>query len=160
MADILRRVAPVLEEEFIDILALDFAWNIVLGIMPLEFEGIEDQIMEHNRKDTTAEKIDNIERITSISEYLLESKPDFSYENLELFSQATGQLIKYAAGDREAENSLKPLKDLYISFVTSYYIESVKNGKVLPAIRNIKNINAKIFTGSPEINTKLLEIVS
>jgi len=160
MAEVMSKLAPLLDEEYIDMLACNSAWNIVLGVIPYEFKGYENQIMEENRKDTSSEKIDNIERITSLSKYLLEIKPDFSYENLELFSLAACQLIKYTSGDSKAENSLTPLKDLYISFVTSYYIESVKSGNVRSASKNIRHFSEMIFGEHDEIRTRLNEVIS
>jgi hypothetical protein len=159
-ADVLRKLSPVLNEEYIDMLAANTVWNLVLGILPDKFNGIEEQIMEQARKDTTAEKIDNIEQLTHYAEYLCREKPDYEYGNLELFSLALLQLVRYTEGDEKSGDSLRRMKDLYFSFITSYYIESVKNGTVRAASKNIRHFSEKIFGGHDDIRTKLNEVIS
>jgi len=153
------KLSPVVETLSIDMISSDFVWSIVLGVLPVEYKGLEDKIMENSRKDSTAEKIDNIEMITDYAEYFLKEKPDFGYANLELFSQALHQLIKYTSGDLQAENSLKKLKDLYISFMTFYIIESIKAGRNKISRENIIHFSEKIFRESPEIKARLNDIV-
>lgn len=160
LAEIMRKLAPLLAEEHIELLAANSVWNLVLGILSDKFNGIEEQIMEQARKDTTAEKVDNIEQLTHYAEYLCREKPDFGYENLELFSLALLQLIRYTEGDKKSGDSLRRMKDLYFSFITSYYIESVKTGTVRSASKNIRHFSEKIFGGHDEIRTKLNEVIS
>ena len=158
--EIILKLSPILDELDIEFVSSDFVWSIVLGMLPIEHKGYEDMMMENCRKDSIAEKIDNIEILTGYAEYMINEKPDFGYANLESFSQALRQLIKYVSGEPKAEKSLKKLKHLYISFLTLYYVESVKDGRIGSASKNIKYFSDKILNIDDELKTKLNELVS
>ncbi len=158
--EIILKLCPILHELDIDYISSDFVWSIVLGMLPIEHKGYEDIMMENSRKDSTAEKIDNIERLTGYAEYMITEKPDFGYANLESFSQALRQLIKYVSGDPKAEQSLEKIKNLYISFITSYYVESVKNRGIGSASKNIGYFRDSILNIDDDLKTKLNELVS
>lgn len=158
--EIIMKLSPILDELDIQLISSDFVWSVVLGMLPIEHKGYEDMMMENSRKDSTAEKIDNIELLTKYAEYMVTEKPDFGYANLESFSQALRQLINYVSGESKAEKSLKKLKHLYISFLTLYYVESVKNGRIGSASKNIKYFSDEILNIDDELKTKLNDLVS
>ena len=160
LAQIMRKLAPLLSNEYIELMATNSAWNIILGVLPDTLNGYEQKIMEQNRMDTSAEKIDNITRITSYAEYFLNNKPDFSLAYVESFSQAIAQLVKYTSGDKKAEDSLRPLKNLYISFMTSYYIKSVQNATVRSVTINIRDFSEIISVDDYELAARLNDIIS
>lgn len=158
--EIILKLSPIFDELDIEVVSSDFVWSIVLGMLPIEHNGYEDIMMENCRKDNTAEKIDNIEILTAYAEYMITDKPDFDYANLESFSQALRQLIRYVSGDPKAERSLEKLKDLYLSFMTTYYVESVKNGRIGSTYKNIRHFSNEILNIDEELKTKLNELVS
>ena len=70
------------------------------------------------------------------------------------------QLIRYTSGDEIATNSLVKLKKIYISFITSYYYESMTLGKKEEATETLKNFCEKILKEDKEMSTKLANILS
>ena len=160
LALVLRKLLPLFENIDIVLIASDTVWNIVLGVFPVKYDNRENQIMENNRNDSTAEKIDNIDQITEYAEYFLAEKPDFKYSNLESFSYALKQLLRYTSEDQQAVNSLNRLKDLYISFMTSYYLRSIKNGMSKSATENIRYFCKKILFEDNQLCSKLSNLYS
>jgi hypothetical protein len=158
--DVFKKLSPIIDEIEIESISSDFVWSIILGVLPLTPEGERNKLLEISLKDTTAEKIDNIEMITHYAEYFIKWKPDYRYPNVESFSQALGQLIKYVSTDPPAEKQLDRLKDLYISFITDYYIDSIKAGRSVSAAKNASFLAEKIFTDNMEIKARLNEIIS
>jgi len=158
LAEILRKLSTLFENLDIEQIASNTVWNIVLGVLPVKYEGRENEIMEFNLKDSTHEKIDNIDQITDLAEYFLKEKPDYGFSNLESFSYALRQLIRYTFEDELAEASLDRLKDLYLTFITSYYLQATKAGINKVASENIKFFCEKILNEDKNLLSKLSEL--
>lgn len=157
-AETILKLLPLFENVDIENIASDSVWNIVLGVLPVEFKGKEEELMEISRKDNTNEKIDNINQITDLAEYMVTEKPQYKFSNLESFSYAIRQLNRYVKGDSSAEMSLIRLKKLYIEFMTSYYLQALKNGSNKIACENLKLFAEKILNEDPFIKSKLAEL--
>lgn len=157
-AEILRKLSTLFENVDIKQIASNTVWNIVLSVLPVKFKGQEYQIMESNRKDRTAEKIDNVDQITDLAEYFLKEKPDYGFSNLESFSYALRQLIRYTSEDELAEASLDRLKDLYLTFITSYYLQAAKAGINKVASENIKFFCENILNEDKNLLSKLSDL--
>jgi len=154
LAEILRKLSTLFENVDLEQIASNTVWNIVLGVLPVKYEGRENEIMEFNLKDSTHEKIDNIDQITDLAEYFLKEKPDYGFSNLESFSYALRQLIRYTSGDELAEASLDRLKDLYLTFITSYYLQATKDGINKIASENIKFFCEEILNEDKNLISK------
>ena len=160
LAEILNKLSTLFENISIELLASDMIWKTVLGILPVKYKGHESQIMEINHKDSTAEKVDNIDRITELAEYFLKEKPTYEYSNLESFSYALRQLIRYSSNDEQAVTSLNRLKDMYIAFITSYYIQLTKDGLSKVASENISYFCKEILNEDKILISKLSNLHS
>ena len=67
---------------------------------------------------------------------------------------------RYASGDDIASSSLLKLKKIYISYITSYYHESMTLGKKMEALDTIKYFGEEILKEDEEIKIKLANILS
>jgi len=157
-AKTLHKLTPLFQNVDIVDIAGDTVWNIVLGVLPIEFKGREEELMDNNRKDSTNEKIDNIDQITDLAEYMITEKPIFEFSNIESFSYALRQLNRYVKGDSLAETSLIRFKKLYLEFMTSYFLQAVKNGSGKIASKNLKLFSDKILSEDTFIKSKLSEL--
>jgi len=156
---VLDAVTPLIEEFGVGILASDFVWSIVLGVLPCEGSEHEIMAMEMSRKDPTIEKVKNIAKITAFAKMLTE-RPDYSDSNITDFTYAIRQLIRYTAGDSIAASYLKDLKNIYVSFITSYYYQSVEFGKRDDALKNLKSFGEEILQEDMFLREKLAEIAA
>ena len=138
-------------------MASDFVWSIVLGVLPCQGSEYETIAMEMNRNDPTLEKVKNIAKITAFAKLLTE-RPDYSDSNLTDFTYAVRQLIRYTAGDAIATSYLKDLKNIYVSFITSYYYQSAEFGKRDDALNNLKSFAEEILQEDMYLRQKLAEI--
>ncbi|MBN1182183.1 MAG: hypothetical protein JXB49_07840 [Bacteroidales bacterium] len=156
---VLDAVTPLFEDFGVGILASDFVWSIVLGVLPCEGSEHEEMAMEMNRKDATIEKVKNIAKITAFAKMLTE-RPDYSDSNISSFTYAVRQLIRYTAGDAVATSYMKDLKNIYVSFITSYYYQSVEFGKRDDALNNVKSFGEDILHEDSYLREKLAEIAA
>ena len=157
-AETILKLLPLFENVDIENIACDTVWNIVLGVLPIEYKGKENQFMDISRKDSTNDKVDNIDQITDLAEYIVTEKPRFEFSNLESFSYALRQLNRYVEGDSVAEASLIRLKELYLKYMADYYLQAVKNGSNQIASENLKIFAEKILYEDLYIKSKLAEL--
>lgn len=159
LADTLEKLSPLLDDEFIGMLGAGSVWNLVLGVMPVEYKGKEERIMVLNRRDSTDAKIGNIRRLTYYGKQVLASKPDFSREQRLLFSQALSQLLKYAEGDSKASESLGSLKGMYIEFMSAWYAGCLTTGSSRSASWEILQTADRLFSRFGDVRDNLYSIV-
>lgn len=159
LSETLNKISSLFEDDMIGLLSSTFIWDVVLGVMPVEFHGIEKQILEQNKKDKSTEKTENIKRLTFYATQIMMYKPDHNRENRTLFSQALLQLMIYSEGDDEASESLKNMKKLFIAFMKSWYGKSLKSGTARSAAREIRLLAEKRFVDFSEFGKELLNII-
>ena len=63
-------------------------------------------------------------------------------------------------GDYKATFALKELKDLYISFMTEYFYQSVKSGKKKEAIKKLELFGEKILREDKDLQERLTKIIT
>lgn len=137
----------------------DSVWSMVLGVLPKGDSDQDKKMMEFSRKDSTEHKVENINQITGLAK-LITQRYDYSISNLTDFTYAIRQLDRYTWDDNVASSSLTALKDIYISFITSYYHESLTLGKKKEALNTIKYFGEEILQEDKEISTRLAKISS
>ena len=143
----------------IEIFASNTLWCLVFGVFPCAEGELEKQVIEASLKDIPEHKIDNIFKITEIAK-LITQRPDYSTSNVTEFTYALRQLIRYASNDEIVSSSLSELKDIYISFITSYYYESTTFGKKEEAIKALKLFRQEILNEDEDMKARLAEILS
>lgn len=156
---VLDAIMPLIELDGTGILASNVPWCIVLGAMPAEEGEKERQMMEFNRKDATKDKIEGITRLTQLAESITQ-RNDFNDENLQDFTYAIRQLTRYVWEDEKASTALKELKDMYISFMTEYYYQSVKFGKKEDAIKNLQIFGEEILKEDIDLRERIADIIN
>ena len=156
---VLPSIYSIIETFGVDILAGDIIWSMVLGTLPHKEGELENNVLEMSLKDSTEDKVDNIQQITDLAK-LITTRPDYSISNLTDFTYAIKQLISYTSGDDIASGSLSDLKDIYISYITSYYYESMTLGEKREALETLKYFGEEILKDNEEMSTKLVSILS
>ena len=156
---VLKAIAPLMKTLGIGMFAVNSVWSMVLGVLPKNESEREKQMMEFSRRDSTEDKVDNINQITKLAR-LITKRSDYSISNITEFSYAIMQLNRYASGDEIASSSLSKLKKIYISYITSYYHESMTLGKKKEALETLKLFGEEILKEDEEMRTKLAEISS
>ncbi|NLE34146.1 MAG: hypothetical protein GX622_03510 [Bacteroidales bacterium] len=159
LAYVLDTVDPLIQNFGVEILASNFAWSIVLGVLPCEGSENEKMAMELNRRDTTIDKVENIARLTVLGKALAD-RPDYSDSNITEFTLAVRQLLRYTAEDATASAYLKDLKFIYISFITSYYYQSVKFGKKEEALKILAQIANGILAEDEKLKNQIINIMN
>lgn len=156
---VLDAMTPITELGGTGILASNVPWCIVLGAMPAEEGEKERQMMEFNRKDETKDKVVAINRLTQLADSLTK-RNDFNDENLQDFTYAIRQLTRYVWGDDKATTALNELKDMYISFMTEYYYQSVKFGKKEEANKNLERFGEEILKEDIDLRERIADIIN
>lgn len=134
-------------------------WSEVLGVMPPKAGERENQIMELSRKDATEDKIKGINILTHLAETII-LRPDYNDENIQDFTYAIRQLTRYAWGDEKATSALAKLKDMYISFMTGYYLRYVQSGKKETATNNIEIFGEDVLREDKDLRERLVNILA
>lgn len=156
---VLDAIQPLFELVGTGMFASNSLWCIVLGAMPAEEGEKERQMMEFNRKDATKDKIEGITRLTQLAESITQ-RNDFNDENLQDFTYAIRQLTRYVWGDEKATTALNELKDMYISFMTEYYYQSVKFGKKEEANKNLERFGEEILKEDIDLRERIADIIN
>ncbi|GEM_PF-4029517 len=159
LAFVLDTIDPLIQNFGVEILASNSAWSIVLGVLPCEGSEDEKKAMEQNRRDTTMEKVENIARLTVLGKPLAD-RPDYSDSNIKEFTLAVRQLLRYTAEDETASAYLKDLKFIYISFITSYYYQSVKFGKKEEALKILAHIANVMLAEDEKMKKQITTIMN
>jgi len=154
---VLGAIIPMMETFGVGIFASNSVWSMVLGVLPKNDGEREKQMMEFSRRDSTEDKVDNINTITRVAG-LITKRPDYSISNITEFSYAIRQLNRYVSGDEIASSSLSKLKKIYISYITSYHHESMTLGKKKEALETLKYFGEEILQEDEELKTKLAKI--
>ena len=158
-AYVFNAIIPMMEALGIGLFASNSVWNMILGVLPKSNGEREKQMMEFSRKDTTEDKVDNIKTITKFAK-LITKRHDYSSSNLTDFTFAIRQLIRYSNGDEIASSALTKLKNIYISYIISYYHESMTLGKKKEALESLKYFGEDILKEDEEIAKRLSKISS
>jgi len=156
---VLKSIIPLIESLGVGMFSANSVWSMVLGVFPKGDGEREKQMMEFSRKDSTEDKVDNINTITGLAK-LITKRPDYSISNLTDFTYALRQLIRYSYGDQIASTSLSDLKNIYFSFIISYYYESMTLGKIKEALDTLKYFGEEILKEDEELRAKLSNIAS
>jgi hypothetical protein len=156
---VLVSIIPLIESVGVGLFSANSVWSMILGVLPKGEGEQEKQMMEFSRKDCTENKVDNIHQITELAK-LFTKRPDYSISNLTDFTYALRQLFRYSWGDEIASSALSDLKSIYISFITSYYHESMTLGKKKEALETLKYFGEDILKEYEEMKTKLGSILS
>ncbi len=159
LAYVLKAISPMMETFGIGIFSSNSVWSMVLGVLPKNDGEQQKQMMEFSRRDSTEDKVDNINKITGLSK-LITKRHDFSISNLTDFTFAIRQLIRYSSGDEIASSSLSKLRKIYINYITSYYHESMTLGKKKEALESLKYFGEDILKEDEEISKRLSKISS
>lgn len=156
---VLDTIMPLIELGGTGIFASNSLWSIVLGVLPPEEGERQNQIMELNWKNSTKDKVEGIRRLTDLAESITK-KHDYKDENLKDFTYAIRQLMRYSWGDEIATASLMKLRDMYITFMTEYFYQSMKFGKKEGAINNLKLFGEEILREDKDLRERLADVVS
>lgn len=155
----LNSIMPLIEQSGTDYFVSNVLWNEVLGVMPPKAGERENQIMELNRKDATEYKVEGINMLTHLAESII-LRPDYNDENIQDFTYAIRQLTRYAWGDEKATSALTKLKDMYISFMTDYYIRYVQTGKKETATNNLEIFGEYVLREDKDLRERLTNILA
>lgn len=159
ISHVLKSIIPMMEAFGIGLFAANSVWSMVLGVLPENDGEREKQMMEFSRKDSTEDKVDNINTITGLAK-LITKRHDYSISNLTDFTYAIRQLVRYSNGDEIASSTLSKLKKIYVSYVTSYYQDSMTLGKKKEALETLKYFSEDILKEDEEIAIRLAKIAS
>lgn len=154
-----KAIIPLMETFGIGIFSADSVWCMVLGVLPKSDSDQAKRMMEFSRRDSTENKVDNINTLTRLAK-LITKRSDYSISNITEFTYAIRQLNRYTSGDDFASSSLSRLKKIYISYITSYYHESMTLGKKKEALETLKLFGEEILKKDEEMKTKLAKISS
>lgn len=141
----------------VDICASDMVWCIILGALPYHEGKLENMVLEMSLKDSTEHKVENINQLTELAK-LFTKRKDYSESNLYQFSCAIKQLFKYVSGDQSVTLALTEMKNIYLSFITSYYRESMSIGQKEEALEVIKFFREDIFQEYEKMKEDLAKI--
>lgn len=156
-AYVFNAIIPMMETFGVGLFSANSVWCMVLGVLPKSDGEREKKMMDFNRKDRTEDKVDNINAITGLAKRITK-RHDFSISNLTDFTFAIRQLIRYSSGDEIASSSLSKLKKIYITYITSYYHESMTLGKKKEALDTLKYFGEEILQEDEEMMTRLINI--
>jgi galactitol-specific phosphotransferase system IIB component len=156
---VLEAIVPMMEVLGVGMFSSHSVWSMVLGVLPKNETERDKQMMEFSRKDSSEHKVDNINTITRVAK-LFTKRPDYSIPNITEFTYAIRQLNRYVTGDEIASSSLSKLKKIYISYITSYYHESMTLGKKKEASVALKYFSEDILQEDEEMSQKFAEILT
>lgn len=154
---VLHSINSIVEKFGVDILAGDIVWSMVLGTLPINEGDLSKKVLEMSLKDSREDKVYNIHQITELAK-LITQRPDYSISNLTDFTYTIRQLDRYTLGDEIVSTSLSELKDIYISFMTSYYYESMTLGKKKEALETLKYFSEEILKEDLEMKKIINDI--
>ncbi len=156
---IIDPIYDIIDKFGVDILANDTLWNMVLGVLPSDDDEKAKALMEFSRRDTTMQKVNHLNQLTDLAEFFVQ-RHDYSEKNVTDFTYVIRQLTRYAFDDERATYALTRLKEMYLTFITEYYYESVKYGKKDQALKNIETFGEVILREAKDLREKLAEIAT
>ena len=156
---VIDAIMPLFELVGTGMFSSNALWCMVLGVMPEKEGERENKMMDINRKDETKDKVVAINRLTQLADSLTK-RNDFNDENLQDFTYAIRQLTRYVWGDDKATTALNELKDMYISFMTEYYYQSVKFGKKEEANKNLERFGEEILKEDMDLRERIADIIN
>jgi curved DNA-binding protein CbpA len=154
IAQILRDLTHLVNSRSVEEFKSGGIWQSVLGILALGNDYAHIELMENLKKDSSADKIDNIKTITQIAELVFETN-DFSKDNMFGISYVIRQLNLYVQNDEDAKLSLIPLKELYYNSVYKLYHSFDTQGKETEASALINHLGEKILSEDQVLRAKL-----